>query len=73
MKRKMVIDGNAVYEIDEDCMLEKGRIMEEQKEKESCGEESPEVPKGTFRDCKRSSRSLASSDFGSSPLQKKTV
>ena len=31
---------------------------------------SPEVPKGTFWDCKRSPRSRASSDFGSSPLQK---
>lgn len=23
MKRKLIIDGNAVYEIDEDCMLKK--------------------------------------------------
>lgn len=30
MKRKLIIDGNAVYEIDEDCMLKK-RLSEEQK------------------------------------------
>jgi adenylate kinase len=27
MKRKLIIDGNAVYEVDEDCML--GRCLEE--------------------------------------------
>ncbi len=32
--------------------------------------QSPEVPKGTFRECKRSPRSRASPDFGLSPLQK---
>ena len=32
--------------------------------------ESPEVPKGTFRDYKQSPRSRASPDFGSSPIQK---
>ena len=32
--------------------------------------ESPEVPKGTLRDCKQSPRSRASPDFGSSPIQK---
>ena len=32
--------------------------------------QSPEVPKGTFRDCKQSPRSQASPDFGSSPIQK---
>ena len=32
--------------------------------------QSPEVPKGTFRDCKQSPRSRASPDFGSSPIQK---
>jgi hypothetical protein len=31
MKRKLIIDGNAVYEIDEDCMLRKR--MDENKEK----------------------------------------
>ena len=31
--------------------------------------QSPEVPNGTFRDCKRSPRSRASPDFGSSPIQ----
>ena len=29
------------------------------------------MPKGTFRDCKRSPRSRAGPDFGSSPVQKK--
>ena len=32
--------------------------------------QSPEVPKGTFRDCKQSPRSRASPDFGSLPIQK---
>ena len=32
--------------------------------------QSPEVPNGTFRDCKRSPRSRASPDFGSLPIQK---
>ena len=30
MKRKLIIDGNAVYEIDEDCMLGK-QVAEEEK------------------------------------------
>ena len=34
--------------------------------------QSPEVPTGTFRDCKRSPRSRTSPDFGSSPLQKES-
>lgn len=39
MKRKLIIDGNAVYEIDEDCMLKKHtEIKEESKEqKEKLG------------------------------------
>lgn len=32
MNRKLIIDGNAVYEIDETCMLKKH--LEEKKEKE---------------------------------------
>lgn len=32
MNRKLIIDGNAVYEIDEDCML-KNRVDEEGEEK----------------------------------------
>ena len=35
--------------------------------------QSPEVPKGTFRDCKQSPRSRASPDFGSLPIQKKDM
>lgn len=33
MRRRLVIDGNAVYEIDEDCMLRK-RMDSEKAEKE---------------------------------------
>ncbi len=32
MKRKLIIDGNAVYELDEECMLKK-RIEKEEKER----------------------------------------
>lgn len=32
MSRKLIIDGNAVYEIDEDCML-KRRLIEPEREK----------------------------------------
>ncbi len=31
MNRKLIIDGNAVYEIDEDCMLGRRRKEEESK------------------------------------------
>ena len=31
MSRKLIIDGNAVYEIDEDCML-KRRLIEQERE-----------------------------------------
>lgn len=38
MKRKLIIDGNAVYEIDEECMLKRrlneSKKNEEQKQKE---------------------------------------
>lgn len=33
MKRKLIIDGNAVYEIDEECMLKK-RLNENKDSKE---------------------------------------
>ena len=33
MKRKLIIDGNAVYEIDENCML-KNRVDKERKKKD---------------------------------------
>ena len=33
MTRKLIIDGNAVYEIDEDCML-KNRVEKDAQEKE---------------------------------------
>ena len=34
MRRKLIIDGNAVYEIDEDCMLKRRRKEKEKKESE---------------------------------------
>ena len=33
MKRKLIIDGNAVYEIDENCML-KNRLDKEEEKKD---------------------------------------
>lgn len=44
MKRKLIIDGNAVYEIDEDCMLKrkirKKEILEEQSMQRKEGQKS---------------------------------
>lgn len=34
MKRKLIIEGNAVYELDENCMLTKRLEEEKQKKKE---------------------------------------
>lgn len=34
MNRKLIIDGNAVYEIDEECMLRQRLDQENQEEKE---------------------------------------
>lgn len=34
MNRKLIIDGNAVYEIDEECMLRRRLDQEKQEEKE---------------------------------------
>lgn len=34
MKRKLIIEGNAVYELDENCMLAKRLEEEERKKKE---------------------------------------
>lgn len=34
MKRRLIIDGNAVYELDEDCMLKK-RLDKNREENES--------------------------------------
>lgn len=42
MKRKLIIDGNAVYEIDEDCMLKRGLkedALQKKKEKKNVMEE----------------------------------
>ena len=35
MRRKLIIDGNAVYEIDEDCMLKRKLKEKEKQEKEN--------------------------------------
>lgn len=37
MSRKLIIEGNAVYEIDEQCMLRKKLKTENDKEKENRG------------------------------------
>ncbi|MEY8390016.1 hypothetical protein AALA98_01370 [Lachnospiraceae bacterium 45-W7] len=39
MKGKLVIDGNSVYELDEDCMR-KRREQDKEREKEGKGKES---------------------------------
>lgn len=39
MNRKLIIDGNAVYEIDEECMLKK-RLGDEEKKKRDGAENS---------------------------------
>jgi hypothetical protein len=48
MKRKLIIDGNAVYEIDEDCMLKKrlneNKDTKEQKAKNSQNHENQARP-----------------------------
>ena len=36
MNRKLIIDGNAVYEIDETCMVKK-RVEEEKEDKKAMG------------------------------------
>lgn len=41
MKRKLIIDGNAVYDIDEDCMLKK-RMEEKKGNKELEGKKRPQ-------------------------------
>lgn len=41
MGRKLIIDGNAVYEIDEECML-KRRVDKAQDDREKC-ENKPEM------------------------------
>ena len=45
MKRKLIIDGNAVYEIDEHCMLKRKiteeEILEEQSMQRKEGQKSP--------------------------------
>lgn len=50
MKRKLIIDGNAVYEIDEDCML-KRKISEKEiqrnqrKQRKQCEDDPPKNKK----------------------------
>ena len=42
MKRRLIIDGNAVYELDEDCMLKK-RLKMDEKDTSSHEEEKKRV------------------------------
>ena len=42
MDRRLIIDGNAVYEIDEKCMLKKQRKEREEKMKENAAERDGE-------------------------------
>ncbi|TCS74255.1 hypothetical protein EDD59_14119 [Muricomes intestini] len=46
MRRKLIIEGNAVYEIDEDCMLRKrmDHSEEEKEKKENNKEENQDRP-----------------------------
>lgn len=47
MKRKLIIDGNAVYEIDEDCML-KRKISEKEiqrNQRKQCEDDPPKNKK----------------------------
>lgn len=41
MRSKLIIDGNAVYEIDEDCMLQKDRERQRGKESGFEGQTDP--------------------------------
>ncbi len=44
MKRKLMIDGNAVYEIDEECMLRKRIKDQEKEETDTKSESKKDVP-----------------------------
>lgn len=46
MKRRLIIDGNAVYELDEDCMLKK-RLDRDEKAKEKMEEKKECVAKSS--------------------------
>ena len=46
MKRKLIIDGNAVYELDEKCMLKKRLDKEEAKKEERQSKEEKETGMG---------------------------
>lgn len=35
--RKLIIDGNAVYEIDEECMMQRRKQLEEMERREKTG------------------------------------
>lgn len=52
MKRKLIIDGNAVYEIDEDCML-KRKISEKEiqrNQRKQCEDDPPKNEKWYLND-----------------------
>lgn len=44
---KLIIDGNSVYEVDENCIKEK----EDQRQREMTKEKIKEEPKNTLRKC----------------------
>ena len=60
MKRKLIIDGNAVYEIDENCML-KNRLdkEKEKKDREKIRSEKSRALKISPADCRGVLRSKA--------------
>ena len=42
MDRKLIIDGNAVYEIDEECMRQRRKQLEEMERRERTGSDRKE-------------------------------
>ena len=53
MNRKLIIDGNAVYEIDEECMLRRRLDQESGEEKETRPESISHKREGRLRQRKR--------------------
>ena len=58
MKRKLIIDGNAVYEIDENCMLKNRLDKEKEKKEKRSGRKKPGI-KNSPADCRGVLRSKA--------------
>ena len=53
MKRRLIIDGNAVYELDEDCMLKKRLDKGKEKREEQVAKNQTKKKKLISRDKKR--------------------